>query len=92
MQAQGSHYPRNSELLKLYGPVMTYFSEVAKALRSQKPKPSSSFGVQTLSQLSHAILVFPSICPYQKFRTMLVISSHKVFGILKTLIVYMGID
>ena len=26
---QGSHYPRNNELLKLYGPVMTYLFEVA---------------------------------------------------------------
>ena len=26
---QGSHYPRNKELLKLYGPVMTYLFEVA---------------------------------------------------------------
>ena len=58
---------------------------------SKNPKPPSFFGVQTLPQLSHTILVFSLVCPHQNFWTMLVISSHKVFGNLKTLIVYVGI-
>ena len=62
-----------------------------KVLRFRKPKPPSAFGVQTLSQLSHGILVFSLVYPHQNFWTMLVISLHKVFDNLKTLIVYVSI-
>ena len=61
------------------------------ALKSRKPKPSSIFGVQILSQLIHAVLFFPLFYPHQNWRTILVISSHNEFGSRNTLIVYVRI-
>ena len=61
VQPQEIHYLENTSPLKLYRPVMMYLFEASTLVwlkLSQKPKPPSFFGVQTLPQLSHAILVF----------------------------------
>ena len=55
-----------------------------------KPESPPIFGTQTLSQLIHAILFLPLDWPHQKAWTMLVISSQRLSGSLKTLIVYAG--
>ena len=61
-----------------------------KALKSLKPMPPSIFGSYSLSHFIHAIFCSLPFCPYQKFRTMLVMSSHRFFGNRKQLMVCVG--
>ena len=62
-----------------------------KTSRSPKPKPPFFLGRHIYSQLSQAILFLSFIWPHQNLRTILVISSQRVLGNLKTPIVYVGI-
>ena len=52
--------------------------------------PPSIFSSHSLSHFIHAIFCSLPFYPHQKFRTMLVMSSHRLFGNRKQLMVYAG--
>ena len=62
-----------------------------KALRSLKPSIPSAFLWHIFSHEIQAIFRSFSFCPHQKFLTMEFSSLHKASGILKQLIVYVGV-
>ena len=70
-----------------------YFANMAKlnCFSYLNPIPPQAFGAQSFSQLIHAIFHSSLHCPHQKFLIILVISSQRESGILKQLIVYIGI-
>lgn len=61
-----------------------------RAFKSRNPNPPSSFGRHILPQLNQIILFFTFACPHQNLHTMAVISSQRVFGNLKMLMIYVG--
>ena len=56
-----------------------------------KPIPPQLFRAHNFSQLIQTIFLSSFLCPRQKLRIILVKSSHKESGNLKTLIIYVGI-
>ena len=61
------------------------------ALRSLNPSPPSAFLWHIFSHETQAIFHSFSFCPHQKFLTMEFSSWHKESGILKQVIVYVGV-
>jgi len=61
-----------------------------KAHKSLKPMPPLNFGSYTLSHFINAVFLSSPFYFHQKFRTILVISSHKLFGSRKQLMVCAG--